>query len=116
MTTAANHEQGVDTCAYNASKSGVLQLARSLASEWGNDGTHPPIRVNTVSPGYIVTPMTIPTFEALPELKEVWPAGNMLGRLSTVEEHQSSVVFLLADGSSYMTAADLRADAGHCAW
>ena len=63
-----------------------------------------------------MTPMTIPTFEEIPELKELWPRGNMLQRMSTVEEHQSSVVFLLADGSSYMTAADLRADAGHCAW
>lgn len=43
--------QGVNTCAYNASKSAVLQLARSFAAEWGNDGTHPPIRVNTYSPG-----------------------------------------------------------------
>jgi NAD(P)-dependent dehydrogenase (short-subunit alcohol dehydrogenase family) len=63
-----------------------------------------------------MTPMTIPTFEAVPELKQLWPEGNMLGRMSTVEEHQSSVVFLLADSSSYMTAADLRVDAGHCAW
>jgi hypothetical protein len=54
--------------------------------------------------------MTIPTFEALPELKTLWPEGNML------DEHLSSVVFLLADSSSYMTAADLRVDAGHCAW
>lgn len=44
-------KQGVDTCAYNTSKSAVLQLARNLAAEWGNDGTHPPIRVNTYSPG-----------------------------------------------------------------
>lgn len=63
-----------------------------------------------------MTPMTVPTFEALPQLKTLWPKGNMLGRMSTVEDHQSAIVFLLADGSSYMTASDLRADAGHCAW
>lgn len=63
-----------------------------------------------------MTPMTIPTFETLPELKKLWPEGNMFGRMSTVEEYQSSVVFLLADSNSYMTAADLRVDAGHCAW
>ncbi len=108
--------QGVETAAYNSSKSAVLQLARNLASEWGSGSGHSPIRVNTISPGYILTPMTIPTFEALPELKTLWPEGNMLGRMSSVEEHQSSVVFLLADSSSYMTAADLRVDAGHCAW
>ena len=35
----------------DTSKSAVLQLARNLAAEWGNDGEHPPIRVNTISPG-----------------------------------------------------------------
>ncbi len=63
-----------------------------------------------------MTLMTIPTFEALPELKTLWPEGNMLGRMSTVEDHRSAIIFLLSDGSSYMTASDLRADAGHCAW
>ncbi|KAK4553517.1 hypothetical protein LTR86_009313 [Recurvomyces mirabilis] len=114
--SGTNVNKGVDTCAYNTSKSAVLQMARNLAAEWGNDGTHPPIRVNTISPGYIETPITMPTFNSLPGLKDLWQGGNMLGRLSTVDEHQSSVVFLLADGSSYMTASDLRADAGHCAW
>lgn len=65
---------------------------------------------------YIMTPMTVPTFEALPELGKLWPEGNMLGRMSSVEDHQSGIVYLLSDGSSYMTASDLRADAGHCAW
>ncbi|KAF2092763.1 NAD(P)-binding protein [Rhizodiscina lignyota] len=113
--SGTNVNRGVDTAAYNTSKSAVLQLARNLAAEWGNDGIHPAIRVNTVSPGYIIGPMTIPTLEQL-QLKDLWEGGNMLGRLSTAEEHQSSVVFLLADGSSYVTGMDLRADGGHCAW
>jgi NAD(P)-dependent dehydrogenase (short-subunit alcohol dehydrogenase family) len=111
-----NVNKGVNTVPYNTSKSAVLQMSRNLAAEWGNDGVHPPIRVNTVSPGYIMTPMTVPTFESQPELQRIWPEGNMLGRMSEVSEHLASFVFLLADGSSYMTASDLRADAGHCAW
>lgn len=114
--SGTNVNRGVDTAAYNASKSAVLQLARNLAAEWGNDGEHPPIRVNTLSPGYIMTPITMPTFESLPGLKQLWTEGNMLGRLSKVEEHQSSVVYLLSDGSSYMTGSDMRVDGGHCAW
>lgn len=114
--SGTNVNKAVDTSAYNTSKSAALQLARSLAAEWGNDGGHAPIRVNTISPGYILTPITIPTFQEFPELQKIWPEGNMLGRMSTVEEHQSSVVFLLSDGSSYMTASDLRVDAGHCSW
>lgn len=108
--------QGVDTCAYNTSKSAVLQMARNLAAEWSNDPVHPPIRVNTLSPGYILTPITEPTLDLMPELKSKWANGNMLGRLSRPHEHQASVLFLLGDGSSYVTAADLRADGGHCAW
>lgn len=49
--TVAN--RGLLCSAYNASKAGVLQLARNLAAEWG---LHK-IRVNTISPGYIVTDM-----------------------------------------------------------
>jgi NAD(P)-dependent dehydrogenase (short-subunit alcohol dehydrogenase family) len=112
--TVAN--KGVETVAYNSSKAAVLQMARNLAAEWGNDGIHPTIRVNTVSPGYIQTPITMPTVEATPGLRELWEGGNMLGRLSEVHEHLSGIVYLLADGSSYVTGADIRADGGHCAW
>ena len=107
---------GVATCAYNSSKAALLQLSRSLASEWGNDFPYPPIRVNTLSPGYIRTAATGPTLEAMPHLEELWSKGNMLGRLSYAHEYRAPVLFLLADGSSYMTANDLRVDAGHCAW
>lgn len=112
--TVAN--KGVETVAYNSSKAAVLQMARSLAAEWGNDETHPAIRVNTISPGYIQTPITTPTLEAVPGLRELWEGGNMLGRLSDVKEHLSGIVYLLADGSSFVTGADIRADGGHCAW
>lgn len=91
-------------------------MARNLAAEWGNDPEHPPIRVNTLSPGYILTPITEPTINLMPELKQVWCDGNMLGRLSRAHEHRAAILFLLGDGSSYVTAADLRADGGHTAW
>lgn len=41
---------------------------------------------------------------------------NMLFRLSSVDEFRAPVLFLLGDGSSFMTGADLRVDGGHCAW
>jgi NAD(P)-dependent dehydrogenase (short-subunit alcohol dehydrogenase family) len=98
--------------AYNASKAAVLQLARNLASEWGEHG----IRVNTISPGYIVTAMTASLFDAVPERRTAWPDANMLKRLSYPEEYRGAAVFLLSDASSFMTGADLRIDGGHCAW
>lgn len=108
--TVAN--RGLICPAYNASKAAVLQLARNLAAEWGVHG----IRVNTISPGYIVTAMTDGLFEAVPERRTEWPDANMLKRLSTPNEYRGAAVFLLSDASSFMTGADLRIDGGHCAW
>ncbi|KAF8473531.1 putative short chain dehydrogenase [Kalaharituber pfeilii] len=98
--------------AYNTSKAAVLQLARSLAMEWGVHG----IRVNTISPGYIVTPMVTAIFDQDPSKALKWPQENMLGRLSKPEEYRGAAVFLLSDASSYMTASDLIIDGGHHSW
>jgi len=104
--------RGLICPAYNASKAGVVQLARNLAAEWGVHG----IRVNTISPGYIVTQMVEALFVEYPERKEEWPKQNMLNRLSKPEEYRGAAVFLLSDASSFMTGSDLRIDGGHCAW
>lgn len=108
--TVAN--RGLICSAYNASKAGVLQLARNLAAEWGEHK----IRVNTISPGYIVTAMVEELFKQYPERRETWPTQNMLGRLSKPEEYRGAAVFLLSEASSFMTGADLRIDGGHSAW
>lgn len=89
-----------------------MQLARNLASEWGEYG----IRVNTLSPGYIMTQMLQNLFNDYPERKVQWPTENMLGRLSTPEEFRGAAVFIMSDASSYMTGSDLRIDGGHAAW
>lgn len=104
--------QGLICPAYNASKAGVLQLARNLASEWGSYG----IRVNTISPGYIVTQMVEALFEQYPERRRDWPTQNMLGKLSYPHEYRGAGVFLISDASSFMTGSDLRIDGGHTAW
>lgn len=98
--------------AYNASKAGVIQLGRNLASEWGQHN----IRVNTISPGYIVTAMVEELFVKFPERKTDWPTQNMLGRLSKPQEYRGAAVFLISDASSFMTGADLKIDGGHSAW
>ncbi|PGH31793.1 hypothetical protein GX50_05397 [[Emmonsia] crescens] len=108
--TIAN--RGLICPAYNASKAGVLQLARNLASEWGQHG----IRVNTISPGYIVTAMVEELFVQYPERQTEWPKQNMLNRLSTPQEYRGAAVFLISDASSFMTGSDLRMDGGHSSW
>ncbi|KAK7985043.1 NAD(P)-binding protein [Apiospora saccharicola] len=108
--TVAN--RGLICPVYNASKAGVIQLGRNLASEWGQHG----IRVNTISPGYIVTDMVKALFEKFPEREVEWPKQNMLGKLSKPEDYRGAAVFLLSDASRFMTGADLRIDGGHAAW
>jgi len=108
--TIAN--RGLICPAYNASKAAVIQLARNLAAEWGQHG----IRVNTISPGYIVTDMVENLFIQFPERREEWPRHNMLGRLSMPREYRGAAVFLLSNASSFMTGSDLRMDGGHAAW
>ncbi|KAA8648968.1 putative short chain dehydrogenase [Aspergillus tanneri] len=108
--TVAN--RGLICPAYNASKAAVLQLSRNLAMEWGQYK----IRVNTISPGYIMTAMVENLFVEFPERRDEWPKQNMLGRLSSPEEYRGAAVFLLSDASSFMTGSDLRIDGGHSAW
>ncbi|KAI1774718.1 NAD(P)-binding protein [Hypoxylon cercidicola] len=97
---------------YNASKAAVIQLGRNLAAEWGVKN----IRVNTISPGYIVTEMVQKLFERFPDRAVEWPKQNMLNRLSRPEDYRGAAVFLLSDASRFMTGADLRIDGGHAAW
>ncbi|KAI2638376.1 hypothetical protein GGS21DRAFT_436097 [Xylaria nigripes] len=97
---------------YNASKAAVIQLGRNLAMEWGSKG----IRVNTISPGYIVTEMVEKLLVQYPERRTEWPAQNMLNTLSKPEDYRGAAVFLLSDASRFMTGADLRIDGGHAAW
>jgi NAD(P)-dependent dehydrogenase (short-subunit alcohol dehydrogenase family) len=103
---------------YNSSKAAVVQLARNLAMEWGQknpDGSGG-IRVNSLSPGHIVTPMVQANFDAGEANREEWENNNMLGRLSTPEEYKAAGLFMLSKASSYMTGHDLKMDGGTTAW
>ena len=92
--------------AYTASKGGVLSLVRSLADELASDG----IRINSVTPGYILTPMTQSMVDNLPE--GFFDRPVMLGRMGKPQEVAAAVRFLLSDEASYITAAELVVDGG----
>ncbi|KEF56381.1 alcohol dehydrogenase [Exophiala aquamarina CBS 119918] len=104
--------KGLRTCVYNSSKAAVFQLTRNLAMEWGKEG----IRVNSLCPGHIVTPMVEKNFEDEPWLREMWENENMLGRLSKPNEFRGAAIFLLSNASSFMTGSSLVIDGGHTAW
>lgn len=90
---------------YNASKAGVAALTRSLAVEWAPRG----VRVNTLSPGYVDTPLN----HLKAHMHEDWMRGTMLNRLASPQEVAMSVEFLLDETrSGYYVGAELLMDGG----
>jgi len=90
-------------------------MTRNLACEWASNKAMPLIRVNSLSPGYIETPLTAGVM-TMPEVKKLWEEDNMLLRVSKTDEYRGAIVYMLSDASSFMTAADMRVDGGHTAW
>lgn len=92
-------------CAYNASKAAVIQLTKSLAIEWAKRG----VRVNSISPGYIGTELTLNS-PALAPLIEKWNAMAPMGRMGRPEELEAICVYLAGDTSSFTTGSDFIID------
>lgn len=92
-------------CSYNASKAGVVQLTKSLAIEWATRG----VRVNSISPGYIGTDLTLSSPTLIPLIAK-WNDIAPMHRLGKPEELQSIAVYLAGDTSSFTTGADFRID------
>lgn len=93
--------------AYSASKGGMLSLVRALADDLGNDG----IRINSVSPGQILTPMLAPVVDVLPE--GTFEKRILLNRLGEPDEIGRVVRFLLSAEASYVHAAEIVVDGGN---
>lgn len=93
--------------AYTAAKGGLRNVTMQLGCEWADRG----VRVNSVSPGYIVTEMVRPAIEGLGMDK--WIASRTpMRRIGELEEIVAPVMFLASDASSYITGHDLNVDGG----
>ncbi|KYK59949.1 D-arabinitol dehydrogenase ArbD [Drechmeria coniospora] len=94
---------------YNASKAAVRHLAASLAVEWADAG----IRVNCISPGYMLTALTRKILDENADLKQKWTSLIPQGKMGMPEDLMGPVTFLLSDASRYVTGADIRVDGGY---
>ena len=102
---------GRANAAYLAAKGGVAALARCMAVDHAGDG----IRVNTIIPGAIETPLLDRAFQraqdpALARAKSV--ARHPLGRLGTAEEVAQAALYLASNESSFTTGSCLMVDGG----
>lgn len=90
-------------CFYNVSKAAVIHMTRSLAAEWEESG----VRVNSLSPGYIATPMSVDTPQ---ELKDAWMPLIPMHRMGNPEELIPPVLYLASPASGYTSGSDVIVD------
>jgi len=95
----------LNVSAYAAAKAAVAQLGRALALEMAPYG----VRVNSIAPGYIDTPLTR---QHAPEVRNRICNSTPLGRFGEPDELIGPVVFLASDASSFVTGSTLVVDGG----
>ena len=107
ISSQMGHVGGIDRSVYCATKHAVEGMTKSMAIEWGPHN----IRVNTIGPTFIRTPLTAATF-ANPE-RAAWIESNIaLPRVGEVEDIMGAVLFLAGAQSAMVTGTALLVDGG----
>ncbi len=105
------------TSAYSASKGGVRLFSKSAAVEAAQTGLG--IRVNSVHPGYIETPMVMDNVANQAEPEKVVAmirARHPVGHLGEPEDIANAVVYLASDDAKFVTGTEIIVDGGYTAW
>lgn len=95
------------SAAYHASKGAVRIFTKAAAIQYAADG----IRVNSVHPGFVDSPMTA-AHHGVPEVHELRISRTPLGRMGTPEDIAAGILYLAADESSFVTGSELVIDGG----
>lgn len=98
---------GIDRAVYAATKHALEGMTKSMAIEWGPHG----IRVNTLCPTFIRTPLTEATF-ANPDRRAWIESKIKLGRVGALEDIMGPCLFLATDASALVTGTALLVDGG----
>ena len=107
ISSQMGHVGGADRTVYAASKHAIEGITKAMAIELGSYK----IRVNTLCPTFIRTPLTEPTFND-PERVAWIESKIVLGRVGEVEDMMGPIVFLSSDASALMTGSALMVDGG----
>jgi NAD(P)-dependent dehydrogenase (short-subunit alcohol dehydrogenase family) len=112
LVSSALHLKGLpEHGTYAATKAAVRSFSRTWAMEWKDRG----IRVNTLSPGPVDTPIIDGQFKTKEEAdgaRAFFSTITPLGRIGRPDEMASAILFLASDDSSFSTGIDLVADGG----
>ncbi|AEV19254.1 glucose 1-dehydrogenase [Geobacillus sp. G4] len=107
VASLSGHQAGAEIPHYSAAKAGVINLTKSLALELAPYG----IRVNSVSPGFVETPLTERGLQNERFVKAI-ERNTALGRVGAPEEIANVIAFLASSEASYMTGSDVLVDGG----
>ena len=97
------------TSAYAASKGGIVQFSRALATAWAADN----IQVNAILPGWIDTALTRRAREQIAGMHERILSRTPAGRWGTPEDHAGIAVFLASPASDFVTGTAIPVDGGY---
>ena len=99
------------TAAYIAAKHGVVGLTKAAALEYADRG----IRVNSVCPGYIHTPLVQGVFDSVDGYEDQVKSRHPVGRLGEPQEIAEAVLWLSSDSASFVTGHNMAVDGGYTA-
>lgn len=107
ISSQMGHVGSVERAVYCASKHAVEGMVKAMAVEWGKAN----IRINSICPTFIRTPLTAPTFEDPERLK--WVMDKIkLPRVGEVEDIMGAALFLASDASAMVTGTSMLIDGG----
>ena len=105
ITSVVGHTGNLGQSNYAASKAGIIGMSKSLATEYAKKN----ITVNCVSPGFIVSDMTMNIAE---KVKLYLTSKIPMGKLGTGEDVSNCVAFLASDQASYITGETIHVNGG----
>ena len=105
ITSVVAHTGNLGQSNYSASKAGIIGMSKSLAGEYAKKN----ITINCVSPGFIVSDMTMNIAE---KVKLYLTSRIPMGRLGTGEDVSNCVAFLLSEQASYVTGETIHVNGG----